>query len=289
MTLDDANDTLSPDDRRGALALARAALVKAGEEVVEPPCADAYVITNTRLGSTIYVTISGPKGQRDAKVTSIDELGDMYQQMILSLAKGAPLSEGLTRHNVTSRQQNRKRAIAESVWWFGLGPAYILGVTPGDMPLHIGGAWRYELDAVGIELGGGVTWTTNNDRDDRDTSVNGSFGIAGYWFASEEANNTAYFGAGLGYGGTIADTADGVYDGGGIQGTLSAGFEGLRASNIRAFVQFDAVLPMYTLTHDEDFSGGPTTSARDSIYAPLFLLKVGIGWAPRGGTRFRAF
>lgn len=294
--IDEKNDTLSESDRRGALAVARAAFVKAGTEVASSPCENQYTITNSTLGETIFVTMSGPRGQRDAKALKVDELGDLYQQMAKSLVQGVPMGEAVGRNNVTSRQQNPKRMTADSVYWFGLGPAYFLAVNPDAMPLHFTGGWRYELDQFGLEVNMGFTFagseeTTASGETIDEAVINGGIGLAGFWFADEEANNTPYFGLGLGWSGTAADTLDGTYSGNGLQGTLSGGFEMLRASTIRAFVQIDAVLPMYELTLDRDtlLGNDPSPDAPDARYAPLFMLKIGVGWSPRGGIGFRAW
>ena len=287
--IDEKADSLSESDRRGALTVARAAFVKAGAEVVDSPCEQQYTLTNSTLGESIYVTLSGPKGQRDAKAVAVEELGDLYQQMARSLVEDIPMGEAVGRNNVTSRQQNPKRMTADSVYWFGLGPAYGLGVTPDTLPLHLTGGWRYELDQFGLEVNMGLTFASSEETNAigetiDESLVQGSIGIAGYWFADEEANNTPYFGLGLGWSGTSADTLDGTYSNNGLQGTVSAGFEMLRASTMRAFVQLDAALPFYQLEIDREgfFINEPGADAPDARYAPLVMLKVGVGWGPRG-------
>lgn len=282
VTLDEKNDTLSEDDRRGALAVARAAFVKAGATVVDPPCANPYVITNSKLGQTIFVTMSGPKGQRDAKASKVDELGDLYQQMAKSLVDGIPMGDAVGRNNVTSRQQNPKRQTADSIFWFGLGGAYMLGLEPNYMPVHFGGGWRYEVDQLGLEVSASASLAGRSDRDEptRDESlVAGSLALAGYWFADEEANNTAYFGGGVGFGGGRTESDYEAWQGVGLQATASGGFEFLRATVMRAFVQIDVVVPMYEMEREE---------VPGSRFSPMFVVKVGGGWNARFGG-FRAW
>ena len=55
------------------------------------------------------------------------------------------------------------------------------------------------------------------------------------------------------------------------------GYELLRASTIRIFVQGDVTLPIYKVHGDTvDFNSGTVSSA--SSYAPSFVLALGIGW-----------
>ncbi len=293
--IDEKADSLEEADRRGALTVARAAFSKAGAEVVDSPCENQYTLTNSKLGDSIFVTLTGPKGQRDAKAVKVDELGDLYQQMAKSLIEGVPMGDAVGRNNVTSRQQNPKRMTADSIYWFGLGPAYAMGLTPNTVPLHLTGGWRYELDMFGLEVNMGLTFasaqeTTAAGEDVDESFVSGGIGIAGFWYADEEANHSPYFGVGLGWSGTAADTIDGTYANNGMHGVLSAGFEMLRASTMRAFVQLDAQLPMYQVELDRDglFAVDASADAPDARYAPMVLLKVGVGWGPRG-VGFRAW
>lgn len=281
--VDEEKDTLTDIERRSALAIAQAAFAKAGATVIPSPCEQQYTLFNNRLGETIYATLSGPNGQRDAKTTKIDELGDLYQQMAKSLVEQIPLGDAVGRNNVTSRQQNPKRMTTDSIYWFGLGPAYVLGLSPSDVPLHIAGGWRYELDMFALETHLGVTFATNTGDDD--TSVGGSFGLAGYWFADEEANHSPYFGLGIGLSGMLLDDNDGDYAGGGLHGVVSGGYEFLRASTMRAFIQFDAMLPFYRLDLDTTglFADDATPDAPEAQYSPLFMIKFGVGWGPRRG------
>ena len=67
VVVDEANDTLADDERKGALALARTSFESAGETITEPPCDAQYKISNVKLGSAIIIKVSGPKGNRTGK------------------------------------------------------------------------------------------------------------------------------------------------------------------------------------------------------------------------------
>lgn len=65
-----------------------------------------------------------------------------------------------------------------------------------------------------------------------------------------------------------------TYSGSGMQGELSLGFELLRASTIRLFVQADATFPFYRATPD-NFITTPTGGSR---YTPTFVIAFGGGF-----------
>ena len=102
-----------------------------------------------------------------------------------------------------------------------------------------------------------------------DKAVNGSWvKLMVHWFTNPVGNNTTYLGFGPSWGVTAAGNKNGrVYTGSGIQGEFTAGFEMLRASTIRTFVEFSATLPFY---RSED-SG-------DHRWTPSFVISVGGGY-----------
>jgi hypothetical protein len=65
---------------------------------------------------------------------------------------------------------------------------------------------------------------------------------------------------------------------------LSGGFEFLRASTIRIFLQFDVDLPSYSLGGDI-YDASRLTSHKDSFYAPSFSLSVGLGFGKANTIR----
>ena len=110
-------------------------------------------------------------------------------------------------------------------------------------------------------------------------------------FLSPRANRSAYFGGGLSYGhqnfgGGAYNATNGYYssdwEGSGLQGELTAGYEFARVTTFRMFVQADAILPFYEAT-SETYSipsrtstvpPVPTTSHR---YAPSLIVSIGVG------------
>jgi hypothetical protein len=159
----------------------------------------------------------------------------------------------------------------------------------------VGFGYRYELDSLGIDLSFlNLTAATSSGSSGDPTGASGTWiKLMALYFQSPLANRSSYFGAGLGWGTTSisrpsSTNTQGVFIGGtsssgsGLQAELSAGYEFLRASTIRLFVQADANLPIYRV-HDTTSMPG-VTSSPDSSYAPSFALSLGIGW---GGSASR--
>jgi len=90
------------------------------------------------------------------------------------------------------------------------------------------------------------------------------------------ANGTPYVGGGLSWGSTNFGAG---WEGTGLQGELSAGYEFLRASTLRTFVQVDAVLPFYnvsTVRYPFNYRPG-VPIITDRRYAPAISVSLGIG------------
>ncbi len=288
VVLDEANDTLAQNEKKGALALARGSFENAGEKVVEAPCDNQYKISNVRMGRSIIAKVGGPKGNRTASATRIESLGDVYDQMIRSLIMGEKYDDtagnAITRKNVTVKQAAPLRASADAMGYVTVGPGFISGVDADEIPISIGGGYRYELDSFAIDLSTNLVWATG------DSSGGASwFGqIGGLYFFDPTANNSLYAGGSLGWGAIVVnsdeegeDEAGAIFDfdpyaGSGLHARLNAGYALLRASNIRLFFELNATLPFYNLTRE---IGDKT----ESQYTPVFGLSIGVGWS-RGNS-----
>ena len=101
-------------------------------------------------------------------------------------------------------------------------------------------------------------------------------------FKNKTANASAYWGGGASWGGVNASNGNKYWSGSGLQGELTAGYEMLRASNIRVFVQTDIALPFYSATAFTYRS--PVASVTERRYMPSATVSFGLGWG-RGGRR----
>jgi hypothetical protein len=105
-------------------------------------------------------------------------------------------------------------------------------------------------------------------------------------FTSPQADRSPYVGGGLSWSTANLDNGNTHWEGNGLQGELTAGYEIGRASAIRVFFQADAGLPFYRLNSTSyTYSSGPPYVTRTTVghrYAPSLTLSLGVGWQ-RGG------
>jgi hypothetical protein len=92
---------------------------------------------------------------------------------------------------------------------------------------------------------------------------------------------SAYFGGGASWGGVgVGRSIVGEYrsgwSGGGLQGELTAGYEFLRTSSARIFVQANATLPMY-ITKSLSYTSRGDVSRIEHRYVPSLVASVGVG------------
>ena len=71
--IDAERDSLSDEDRRAAKITLEHALKKQGETVVQENCPATWTVYHVKLGRTVNVYLSGPKGEIDARAA--DEPG----------------------------------------------------------------------------------------------------------------------------------------------------------------------------------------------------------------------
>jgi hypothetical protein len=111
-------------------------------------------------------------------------------------------------------------------------------------------------------------------------------------FLNSESDQSAYLGAGLSWGGVLADRGDSTgatyvsgWHGSGLQGELTAGYEMRRRSPVRVFVQSDIGLPFfraradsYTYVLPRSPVGIYRTVTVDQRYIPSVVVSLGLGW-----------
>lgn len=301
--VDTSRDTLSEGDRNATRILLGQALEREGIQVAPQGCAGTYSVHHVKLGNSITVFLQGPAGNpqtaapgpleyRQATVRTIEEVPAAYSQMVRSLVSGQPMnsaSDVVDRTNATAAQQAPNRVEADSLWYVRLGYGGVLGPDVGHGPAF-GFGYRYELDSLGIDFSF-LNFTIGSSSNDGNS---GSAGVSGSWirlmalyFLNPTANRSSYFGGGLGWGATAVANSSSTgsasggtatyssYTGTGLQAELSLGYELLRASTIRMFIQADATLPFYQV-HSNRFDSSPASTS--TSYAPSFALSFGIGW-----------
>ncbi|HVV82732.1 MAG TPA: hypothetical protein VHE35_06610 [Kofleriaceae bacterium] len=282
VVIDASTDTLADNERTAARSLILQAFAseKVNVDATGSACAETYTVSNVKLGNTITVTMTGPRGQRTARATSLDDLGPVYSQMVKSLVTGAPMETGggaQDRSNVTRDQASPRRVTADGLKYISLGYGAVLAGHVNRGPAF-GFGYRYELDRLALDVS--LSFLIANDGDG--VGVTGAYPRLGaVWYQKPIADSSPYYGAALSYGGVAAADSDGnAFAGSGLQGHLLAGYEAFRSSTIRFFGQADLTLPFYTSTSG-DFNDGETHSK----YTPSISLSIGVGWGKSNTIR----
>jgi hypothetical protein len=292
VTVDEARDNLSSSERAAAVLLLQRQFEREGERVVPAGCANAYRVSHVRFGSTITITLAGPKGQRDAVAKGMDDVPAVYSQMVRALLRGQPLDAAgiVDRTNVSNRQARApNRVYSDSLLYARLGYGAVFGDrTYGGPAIGMLG-YRRELDSVGVDVSFFNFQYKASTRSYSYYAPSGSAGSTGNWlkleflrFTDPRADKTLYIGGGMSWSMVNLDNEDRYWEGSGLQGELTAGYEFGRTSSVRVFVQADVGLPFYKLRGRRFSSDLPNTVNVGARYAPSATLSLGVGWQ-RGG------
>ncbi len=277
--VDESRDNLEPRDQAVVRTMVEDSLRNRNQTVGRENCTTTYIVYSLQLGNTITATIVGPEGTKTLKAHNIDELPETYDQLVQASLDGGNAS-GMSRHNVTKKQAAPRREKADSLWYVRLGYGSVLGGDFSSGP-GFGVGWRYELDSLGIEIAAfnTVLGTDGNDGGYNTTLVR----LGGLYFFDPVSTSSMYLNGGLSWGwshvATSVNTPNGKaynsFSGSGLQGEIAIGYEFLRASTIRLFVEANAMLPFYTATQNEWIS---SQNNQDSRYTPTFLISLGVGY-----------
>lgn len=274
--IDESKDNLNDAERIAVKSLLESGFSKAGEKIAADGCSNPYSLANIRLGQSITTIISGAKGDRRMQVERIEELGAAYEQIAHSLVHGTKLgdtgSQGVDRTNVTAKQAVPLRVESDSLIHISFGSGLILGGSGDDVPINLGGSYRYELDSFGIDLGGSFLVMPGDD----EGSAFAQASLAGLYFFNGQANHSMYAGAGLGLSRIGSEKDNVVYDGGGMHARAMIGYEFLRASTIRFSLQADLTLPFYSIEAEAN-----SMKEGDDFYAPVLGISIGGAYTPR--------
>jgi hypothetical protein len=294
VSIDPTHDMFSPSEQTAARLMMERQFQQVGERVLPAECGTQYqyVLTHVRLGNTIVVSIDGPAGRREGIAQGMDDLPALYNQMALSIVTGRPM-EGfnvIDRTNVTESQATARRVHTDSLWYARLGYGSLFGNETYGTP-SLGFGYRAELDAFAIDVSFlNFQFSGNNTFSSREATAQTPLKLSGLYFLSPRANRSAYFGGGLSFGyqsfGGSYTATNGSYsspwNGRGLQGELTVGYELARATSFRTFVQADAVLPFYKATSESypvpsRFGGAVATPATTRRYAPSLVVSLGVG------------
>jgi hypothetical protein len=275
--IDEERDSLTPEERNSARNLFEEVLAEEHQEISREGCTDTWTLYHARLGESVTAVVQSSRGTRRERVNKLEDLPGLYSQMVRAALAGKEVtneSGAVTRKNVTETQNQPQRVRADAIWYAKLG----YGATTAD-GFHSGPQFgfgrRWELDRIGIDLGF-FNFLMYQDSDGFKGLSAGWVELGADYFFDAFGNNSPYLGAGLSLGSHSLPSSGGDFDGSGLQGKGTLGYEMFRASTIRLLVQFDAILPMYRLARKStDLLGAETTA---HTYSPNFMLSLGLGW-----------
>jgi hypothetical protein len=288
IAIDETRDMLTGEERQAALILVARQFERADRHVVPDGCDERYALSHVRLGNNIIVTLSGPADQREAKAEGLDDLPALYSQLVRALLTGSAVGamNVIDRTNVTTAQTDVKRVQVDSFGYARLGYGGTLGAGGSPHPAF-GFGYRAELDAFALDVS-----FLNEQLPSYSGAYGSSNGFAGsiikleaLRFTRPRSNASPYYGGGLSWGATSGGSSYSTmsyssWNGSGLQGELSAGYEMPRATDLRVFIQADATLPFFS-THGQTVTysqSRTTTVMTGERYNPSITLSIGIGW-----------
>lgn len=173
------------------------------------------------------------------------------------------------------------REIADKLFYGRLGQGMgIAGGMRGGPEVGLG--LRLETGRIGLDasMSFGVTQMNRNMEI---TGMRGSWlKLTAQYLFMPQADATPYLGAGLSWGGQKQRILGDTYSGSGLQGEIVAGYEFLRSSTVRLFLQADATLPFYQAARGAVPERLPLRKAGigavEHRYLPTMGLSLGIAW-----------
>lgn len=198
------------------------------------------------------------------------------------------------RTNVSATQAAPpNRTHSDSVWYARLGYGmYFADQSYGGPAVGFLG-YRREGNRYGIDVSFMNFQYKSSDRTYSYPTPQGSSGMTGTWLKLEilryfnpAADRSPYIGAGLSLSATNLDHNNTYWEGNGLQGELTGGFEMGRAGSIHILLQADAGFPFYNLRSttyayvNTPYGYQTTVSHR---YVPTLTVSMGLGWQRGGG------
>jgi len=177
----------------------------------------------------------------------------------------------------------------DSIGYARLGYGAVFGDRTYGGP-SVGFGYRAEFETFAIDVSF-LNFQVSSSRSSDGPGMSGSLlKLQGLHFANSDASATMYLGGGLSLGFTNvgevsggAGFSDSSWQGSGLQGELTIGYEVMRKSPLRMFVEANATVPFYNIASDHTtFSTAtPRTSSVVSVhrFAPSVAVSFGLGWS----------
>ncbi len=280
IVIDETKDQLTESDRKAAKFHFEFTLKKEGYTINDADCKEKFVVFHAKLGESITAFIESPKGARDMTAKNVEDLPNIYSQILKSLTIGVASGDlsATTRTTVTSKQtENPKRVAAEGLFYGRIG--YGLITDAGNKSgAFLGLGYRLELDKFGIDFSA-LNISINGGSDDKSSFDMELVKIGALYFLSKDEPESFYFGGGASYGLSDIYNDKKTYKGSGVRAAITGGYEILRTSNVRFFIQSDLVLPFYKCKEYYETEDGDEKITADggAKYSPTIVISIGIG------------
>ena len=286
VSVDESVDGLSPQARKSSLLIAKGAFGKLKVKVVPAPCDNEYKIAAGSLGRSLIATVSGPKGTQKRKADSIEELAEVYDQLIRAVWLGSDVDnnagQAMTRTNVDTRRQFPARVKDDRLVTFSLGGALIQGVDVDEIPILLGLSRSHELDRFSLDYGSYTLFTYGDDESsgkDSESAFRIALHLGGKYFFDSASSYSAYASGALTATYSVTEVDDTNYTGGGLGTRLAIGYSIGRASTIRGFIELCADLPFYNQEYSTfNGDGGRPSGLGDEVYTPFYGLVLGVSY-----------
>ena len=197
---------------------------------------------------------------------------------VVVAAAALALLAGAASARAASEELASRRVPSKNLFFVRIGYGYATGPSEGGGAL-LGLGWRRELNRVALDVSFAnvLLLSKGNDNAYSSEPINhGSFtpvAVGVNYHFRPLASGTPY--AGLGFGIRIFHPE--FEPANSFDVRLNCGYEMLRASTVRLFVQADAILPTYKLRRKTE---GRTSDAERS-WPGTFTLSLGVGFGGR--------
>jgi hypothetical protein len=287
ITLDRSADKLSDGERQTAMALIEQAVAATGGRMAAQGCSDPLALSHVKVGEAVSVALRGPGGARFAQASGLQALPEVYARLFQEATRPQPAASPA---QVALVEQHAETPEPRSSVWFGDGHGQFYarlgyngtareGLTTGP---SLGLGYRRELGNLMFDVS---SLNMNLWRQSQYDSYNGTWNaylrLMAFRYLSDLLRGAdLYAGAGFSYGET--KTPDGM-KGQGIQGDVGFGYELLRHTVLRSFLQVVATFPFYQAFKDEypKYVPGviePSTPTRTTGYAFTVAASIGVGF-----------
>jgi hypothetical protein len=289
IAIDPATDQLSEEESRMAIGLLSQSVAVWGRTLVTDGCEEPWLLSHVKIGEQLSVGLRGEGTAHVLKAAGFGALVDTYLELLRAheSARGGRVTEKVVDQAAVAQPESVLKPASPALGparraWFGFGKGH--GHFYARLGYH--GTIRHDLD-LGPSLGLGyrvefgrvifdvstvnLNFWRENPYQDYHTTWNAYLRLMAFRYLDDYLNLNLYVGGGLSYGRT--DTHD-SFRASGLQTDLGLGYEILRNTWARTFVQVVATLPLYQVYARDYYYPG----IYEPDYAFSVAASVGVGF-----------